>query len=84
MVFGMANTRKVTVTLTLDQVAQIKTLVGAGRAETMSGFVQHAVDLALSDDAAWAETLSEMLAASGGPMTDSEREWADGILRRDP
>lgn len=83
MVFGMANTRKVTVTLTLDQVAQIQAMVEAGRAETVSGFVQRAVGMALADDAGWAETLAEMLATSGGPMTDSEREWADGILRRD-
>lgn len=80
MVFGMANTRKVTVTLTLDQVAQIQALVEAGRADTMSGFVQRAVEMSLADDAGWAETIAEALAATGGDLTQAEREWADKVL----
>ncbi|MGQ0844436.1 MAG: hypothetical protein ACT4QF_09895 [Sporichthyaceae bacterium] len=80
----MADTKKVTVTLTVDQVAQIQAMTRSGRAASVSGFVQHAVELALADEGGWAVALSEMLAASGGDLTDAEREWADGILRREP
>ena len=79
MVIGMA-TRKVTVTLDEAQVDQIHRLVEAGSAATVSGFVQHAVSVALDDIAGWGALLAEALQATGGPLTDEERVWADELL----
>lgn len=79
MVPGMA-TRKVTVTLEEEQVDQVRKLVEAGGASSVSGFVQHAVALALDDVAGWGALLAEALRDSGGPLTDEEREWADELL----
>lgn len=79
MVFGMA-TRKVTVTLDEVQVEQIRALVDAGSAASISGFVQHAVSVALDDLAGWGAMLADALRETGGPLTDDERAWADGLL----
>jgi Arc/MetJ-type ribon-helix-helix transcriptional regulator len=82
MVFGMA-THKVTVTLGVDQIEQIRQLVSSGHAANVSAFVQHAVSVALDDVAGWGALLAEALRSTGGPLTDKERAWADEILRAD-
>lgn len=79
MVIGMA-TRKVTVTLEDAQLDAIRKLVDAGSAPSVSGFVQHSVSVALDDVAGWGALLAEALRESGGPLTDEERAWADGLL----
>lgn len=79
MAVGMA-TRKVTVTLDEEQVEQIRRLVTSGSAPSVSGFVQHAVSIALDDIAGWGALLAEALTATGGALTDEERAWADGVL----
>jgi Arc/MetJ-type ribon-helix-helix transcriptional regulator len=79
MVVGMA-TRKVTVTLHEDQLARIRGLVESGKAPSTSGFVQHAVAVALDDVAGWGAMLAEALAQTGGDLTAEERAWADRIL----
>lgn len=79
MVVGMA-TRKVTVTLDEGQVERIRRLVDAGNASSVSGFVQHAVGIALDDVAGWGALLADALRATGGPLTDDERAWADDLL----
>jgi Arc/MetJ-type ribon-helix-helix transcriptional regulator len=79
MVVGMA-TRKVTVTLDEAQVDRIRKLVDAGGAASVSGFVQHAVSVALDDVAGWGALLAEALRGTGGPLTDDERAWADELL----
>jgi Arc/MetJ-type ribon-helix-helix transcriptional regulator len=79
MVIGMA-TRKVTVTLDEVQLDQIRSLVRAGTAPSISGFVQHAVAVALDDVAGWGAMLAEALRQTGGALTDDERGWADQIL----
>ncbi len=79
MVSGMA-TRKVTVTLEDAQLDAIRKLVDAGSASSVSGFVQHAVSVALDDVAGWGALLAEALRATGGPLTDEERAWADELL----
>ncbi len=73
-------TRKVTVTLDEDQVHQIRALVAAGTAASISGFVQHAVAVALDDVAGWGAMLAKALQETGGPLTDDERAWADRLL----
>jgi Arc/MetJ-type ribon-helix-helix transcriptional regulator len=79
MVVGMA-TKKVTVTLDEVQLNQIRSLVQAGMAPSVSGFVQHAVGVALDDVAGWGAMLAEALRGTGGEMSDEERAWADGVL----
>jgi Arc/MetJ-type ribon-helix-helix transcriptional regulator len=73
-------TRKVTVTLDEAQVHQIRALVDAGTAASISGFVQHAVSVALDDVAGWGAMLAKALQETGGPLTDDERAWADHLL----
>jgi Arc/MetJ-type ribon-helix-helix transcriptional regulator len=79
MVFGMA-TSKITVTLHDDQVKEIRSLVAAGQAKSVSAFVQHAVEVALSDAAGWKEMLEDALQQTGGALTKKERAWADALL----
>ncbi len=79
MVDGTA-TRKITVTVEERQLDQMRALVASGTAASVSGFVQHAVGLALDDVAGWGALLAEALRATGGSLTDEERAWADGVL----
>lgn len=80
MVIGMATTQKVTVTLPVEAVEAIRGLVASGKADTVSGFVQHAVQVALDDVAGWGAMLAQALDETGGPMTPEERDWADQVL----
>jgi Arc/MetJ-type ribon-helix-helix transcriptional regulator len=73
-------TRKVTVTLPEEQVETIHRLVGQGKASSVSGFVQHAVAVAIDDIVGWGATLARALADTGGDLTAEERAWADRIL----
>ena len=79
MVSGMAS-KKVTITLDDERVQQIRNMVKAGRAASVSGFVQHAVGVALDDVAGWGAMLARALDESGGPMSADERAWADSAL----
>jgi Arc/MetJ-type ribon-helix-helix transcriptional regulator len=73
-------TKKVTITLDEVQLDRIRALVEAGTAPSVSGFVQHAVGLALDDVAGWGALLAEALRETGGGLSDEERAWADEIL----
>lgn len=73
-------TRKVTVTLEEGQVDRIRALVGSGSAPSVSGFVQHAVGVALDDVAGWGAMLADALGATGGGLSATERRWADEAL----
>lgn len=79
MVVGMA-TRKVTITLDEAQLDRIRSLVQARTAPSVSGFVQHAVSVALDDVAGWGAMLAEALRQTGGALSDDERAWADDVL----
>lgn len=83
MVDGMA-TKKVTVTLDETQLDRIRALVEAGSAPSVSGFVQHSVEVALDDVAGWGALLAEALGQTGGTLSEEERAWADGILGYTP
>ncbi len=79
-------TRKVTVTLDEAKLDRIRALVEEGSAPSVSGFVQHAVGVALDDVAGWGALLADALRQTGGPVSDDERAWADEVLgleRRD-
>lgn len=79
MVIGMA-TEKITITLDEEQVAAVRRLVASKRARSVSGFVQHAVDVALQDADGWAAMLEQSLEETGGPLTAKEKAWADKVL----
>lgn len=76
----MATMQKVTVTLPSASVEAVRQLVQAGQADSVSGFVQHAVAVSLDDVAGWESALGAALADTGGELTDQERTWADTIL----
>src|SRR5579864_5680697 len=68
MATGMATT-KVTVTLDDEQLEAVRKLVQSGGAESVSGFVQHAVGIALNDVEGWSAMLGLALDRTGGPLT---------------
>ena len=82
MVVRMA-TKKVTITLPVEQLGGVRALVEADQASSVSGFVQHAVDLALDDVACWSAVLADALEETGGSLTEEERAWADTVLDGD-
>ena len=83
MVTGMATT-KLTITLDNDQIDEVRRLVAAGKASSVSSFVRHAVGVALHDAAGWKEMLQGALQQSGGPLTKKDRAWADALLAPRP
>jgi hypothetical protein len=66
--------------LEAEQLDEIRKLVSAGASASVSGFVKHAVGIALHDAAGWKEMLEGALRLTGGPLTKKERVWADAIL----
>lgn len=72
---------KVTVTLGKTELPQIKKLARDGKAPSVWGVAQHAVRVALADVAGWGAALADALQKPGGPLTDSERAWADSVLK---
>ena len=79
MVIGMAA-RKVTITLAEEQLERVRALVEARKAPSVSGFVQHAVGVALDDVAGWGALLADALQGTGGPLSADEKTWADDAL----
>jgi hypothetical protein len=80
MVLGMATT-KITITLPRRPAwKRFARVVAAGRAASVSAFVQRAVGVALFDAAGWREMLKDALQQTGGALTKKERAWADALL----
>ena len=73
-------TVKTTITLQEEDLRKVRELVASGKATSISGFIQHAVSVALHDVAGWGANLSGALEETGGPLTKSERAWADAVL----
>ena len=73
-------TVKTTITLQEEDLRKFRELVASGKATSISGFIQHAVSVALHDVAGWGANLSGALEETGGPLTKSERAWADAVL----
>lgn len=67
-------------TLHEGQLDRIRGLVDAGTASSVSGFVQHAVGLALDDVAGWGALLAAALRDTGGELSAEERQWADEVI----
>ncbi|MGA3023956.1 MAG: PIN domain-containing protein [Bryobacteraceae bacterium] len=73
-------TAKVTITLENNPLEEIRALVAAGAAASVSAFLKHAAGVALFDAAGWKEMLKDALRQTGGPLTKKERTWADALL----
>ncbi|HVC22876.1 MAG TPA: hypothetical protein VNH82_05560 [Candidatus Dormibacteraeota bacterium] len=73
-------TKKVTITMEQDQLERIRDLVADGAAPSISGFVQHAVGVALDDVAGWGAMLAAALVETGGELSRQEQRWADEVL----
>ena len=77
MMIGMTKA-KIAVSLPAELVAAAKKAVTAGRAASVSGYVEAALAAYVAnDDDAWIEDLLE---ETGGPMTEAERTWAEQAL----
>lgn len=78
MIVGMANA-KITITLPSELVTRIQHAVREGRAPSVSAYVAAALEeKAQLDDLQ--DMLDEMVAETGGPLTDCERAAADAAL----
>jgi antitoxin ParD1/3/4 len=78
MIDGMTMA-KIAVSLPDALVARARRAVAQGRAESVSAYVADALaEKAKLDDLA--DLLQQMLAESGGPLTDAERQAADRAL----
>ena len=73
-------TTKLSITLNDLQLASVRRVVASRKASSVSGFVKHAVEVALNDVAGWQAMLDEALAQTGGALTKEETEWADRVL----
>jgi Arc/MetJ-type ribon-helix-helix transcriptional regulator len=73
-------TKKVTITLDTVQLERVRELVESGTASSVSGFVQHAVGVAIDDVAGWGALLAQALRETGGSLSDDEKAWADEML----
>lgn len=81
MMNGMTPREKIAVTIPADLATRAREAVKKGRAASVSAYVTAALEERVKlDDLD--ELLSEMLAETGGPMTDEERAWADSVLGR--
>ncbi len=74
---------KVAVSLSPDLVEQLRTTVAAGRARSVSAYVEHAVRAQFAAEIEFDALLGDMLAATGGPPTEDERIEAARILGSD-
>jgi Arc/MetJ-type ribon-helix-helix transcriptional regulator len=81
MMVGMTPRAKIAVSLPAELVEQAHRAVSEGRSASVSAYVAEAMEekSKLDDLAA---LLDEMLAETGGPLTDDERAAADRALGR--
>jgi len=54
--------------------------VAAGKADSVSGFVQHALQVPIDDITGWGAMLAQALRETGGDLTPAERSWASDVL----
>jgi Arc/MetJ-type ribon-helix-helix transcriptional regulator len=79
MMIGMTPKEKIAVSLPSQLVRAAKSAVRGGRAPNVSAYVADALaEKVMLDDLS--SLLDEMLAETGGPLTNQERREADKIL----
>lgn len=78
MMVGMTDKTKIAVSLPNDLVIAAKEAVADGKAESVSAYVADALaERVLHDDLD--ALLRDLLAESGGPLTDAERAEIDAV-----
>jgi Arc/MetJ-type ribon-helix-helix transcriptional regulator len=75
MVMSMAM-KKITITLPEEQVDVLHALVRSGATQSVSGFVQQAVVMAIEARDSLDAVIAAALSETGGPITEEEFEWA--------
>lgn len=75
---------KLAVSLDADVAAQLRAAAADGRARSVSAYVQHAVRAQFAAEADFDLIVEEMLAATGGEVTDQERAEAARLLGDGP
>jgi Arc/MetJ-type ribon-helix-helix transcriptional regulator len=81
MIVGMTAKAKIAVSIPVELVDQARRAVLEGRSASVSAYVADALEAkSVLDDLA--SLLDEMLAETGGPLTDEERAAADRALGR--
>jgi len=78
MMIGMTKA-KIAVSLDRALVAKMRKAVSDGAAPSVSAYVEETIAARLSSED-FDTMLDEMLAETGGPLTDEERAWVDRIL----
>lgn len=82
MVNGMDTAKpKVTITLRPEVLADIRERVADGQARSVSAYVEHAIVGQLAAEVGFDSLLAELLADTGGPLTDEERASARQVLQ---
>lgn len=71
---------KLAVSLDADVAAQLRAAAADGRARSVSAYVQHAVQAQFAAEADFDLIVEEMLATTGGAVTDQERAEAARLL----
>lgn len=82
MISGMTR-EKIAITLPEEQVAEARRAVAEGRAASVSAYISQALGRRSAEED-MAEVIAEIYAASGGPPTEEEREWARRMLGLEP
>lgn len=71
---------KIAITIDSDVLDRVKSNVEAGRARSVSAYIEHAVVNEVAADTDFESMLAEIFEATGGPPTDEERAEARRIL----
>lgn len=74
---------KLAVSLSRDVVEQLRAVVADGGSRSVSAYVEHAVRAQFAAETEFDTMVADMLAASGGPVTDDERTEAARLLGTD-
>lgn len=73
-------TQKVTITIDQELLDHVRRLVKDGEASSLSAYIRDAIRKTIENEAAYRRMLDDMLAETGGPLTDEERAWAEEFL----
>ncbi len=80
---GMTKSKpkvKLAITLSSELARRVRDEVAAGRATSVSAWIEHAISCQLAAEADFDSLVDDVLASTGGPITDAEREHAWKLL----
>ncbi|MGF1600302.1 MAG: hypothetical protein ACFCVK_25955 [Acidimicrobiales bacterium] len=71
---------KTTITIAADVLDQVRASVASGDATSISAYIERAVRGQLAAETEFDTVVTDILAATGGPVTTSEKAAAESIL----